>query len=139
MRRLLTGFFALGIIVVTASLTIAQAPPAGGQPPQQPPPLTNLQIYPKDIARPELIATMQGFVQAARRAESGRLQLLSCRHGAAVGLRLRREPEEERRAQDDPDVARDHREAARGHGQSRRPRSRRCAARRAIAACPFRK
>jgi tetratricopeptide (TPR) repeat protein len=33
-------------------------------PAQQPPPITNLQIYPKETPRPELIATMQGFVQA---------------------------------------------------------------------------
>jgi photosynthetic reaction center cytochrome c subunit/tetratricopeptide repeat protein len=40
------------------------APAAGAQTPaQQPPPLTNLKIYPKDIARPELITTMLGFVR----------------------------------------------------------------------------
>jgi hypothetical protein len=37
----------------------AQTPAA----PPQPPPLTNLKIFPKDIARPELITTMQGFVR----------------------------------------------------------------------------
>jgi len=63
MTRALTGFAVFGWIAIgTASSAVAQTPPAGGQPPA-PPPLTNLQIYPKDIARPELIATMQGFVQ----------------------------------------------------------------------------
>ena len=55
---MLSGLIALG----TASSALAQTPPAGGQPPA-PPPLTNLKIYPKEIARPELIATMQGFVR----------------------------------------------------------------------------
>src|SRR6516164_7750753 len=63
MKGAFTGFMAIGLVACAASsLVRAQgAPPAAGQP--QPPPLTNLQIYPKDIARPELIATMQGFVQ----------------------------------------------------------------------------
>jgi hypothetical protein len=51
----------LAFIAVAASIVGAQGAPAAGQPP--PPPLTNLQVYPKDIARPELVATMQGFVQ----------------------------------------------------------------------------
>jgi Photosynthetic reaction centre cytochrome C subunit/Tetratricopeptide repeat len=64
MRRARTGLIAVGFIVfLAASSALAQgASPAGAQPPA-PPPLTNLQVYPKDIARPELIATMQGFVQ----------------------------------------------------------------------------
>jgi tetratricopeptide (TPR) repeat protein len=62
MTRAFTGVMAFGLIAIgTSSLALAQTAPAGGQ--QQPAPLTNLQIYPKDIARPELIATMQGFVQ----------------------------------------------------------------------------
>ena len=59
-------FLASLIVIAVPSLMIAQGqPPAaggrGGQPP--PPPLTNLKIYPKDIARPELVITMQGFVR----------------------------------------------------------------------------
>jgi hypothetical protein len=62
MTRAFTGLMAFGAIVIgTSSLARAQAAPPGAQPP--PAPLTNLQVYPKDIARPELIATMQGFVQ----------------------------------------------------------------------------
>jgi len=63
MKRAFTGSIAIGLVLFAASsLVQAQgAPPAGGQ--QPPPPLTNLQIYPKDIARAELITTMQGFVQ----------------------------------------------------------------------------
>jgi tetratricopeptide (TPR) repeat protein len=62
MTRALTGLMAFGLIAIgTSSLARAQTAPAGAQ--QPPAPLTNLQLYPKDIARPELIATMQGFVQ----------------------------------------------------------------------------
>jgi hypothetical protein len=63
MMRAFTGFMAFVLITIgTASSTVAQTAPAAGQPPA-PPPLTNLKIYPKEIARPELIATMQGFVR----------------------------------------------------------------------------
>ncbi len=58
MRRLLSPCASLGLLTFFA--TGAAAQPA--QPP--PPPMTNLQVYPKDIARAELIATMQGFVAA---------------------------------------------------------------------------
>jgi hypothetical protein len=61
MRRLLSGIVMFSMTALVASAA-AQAPTPAA-PAQQPPPLTNLQIYPKDIARPELIATMQGFVQ----------------------------------------------------------------------------
>src|SRR5262245_6198577 len=57
MKRFLIGLIVLG----TPWLVEAQGAPAGGQ--QPPPPLTNLKIYPKDIARQELITTMQGFVR----------------------------------------------------------------------------
>jgi hypothetical protein len=63
MTRAFTGFMAVGFIAIwMSSLALAQTPPAGGGQ-QQPPPLTNLKIYPKDIARPELITTMLGFVR----------------------------------------------------------------------------
>ena len=63
MMRAFTGFVLFTLLTfVTASSAVAQTAPAGGQPPA-PPPLTNLKIYPKDIARPELITTMQGFVR----------------------------------------------------------------------------
>ncbi len=57
MMRLLFAV-TLGAVTLAASAAVAQ--PA----PQQPPPLTNLQLYPKDTPRPQLVATMQGFVQA---------------------------------------------------------------------------
>ena len=70
MTRAVTALMACGLIASgTASLARAQTAPAGA--PQQPPPLTNLQVYPKDIARPELIATMQGFVQQLGVREQG--------------------------------------------------------------------
>jgi hypothetical protein len=53
----------LGMSTLAASAVAAQTTPAPAQP-GQPPPMTNLQIYPKDTPRPELIATMQGFAQA---------------------------------------------------------------------------
>lgn len=56
MKRLSFAIAALGAVTLSASAAVAQPAP--------PPPLTNLQIYPKDTPRPQLIATMQGFVQA---------------------------------------------------------------------------
>ena len=51
---------------ISALLTGGAAAQTGTTPApaQQPPPMTNLQIYPKDTPRPEIVATMQGFVQA---------------------------------------------------------------------------
>jgi len=66
MRRALSGVVAVCWSILCASAAFAQQPPA-----QQPPPLTNLQVYPKDIARADLIATMQGFVQALGVQASG--------------------------------------------------------------------
>ncbi len=62
MRRL-TVMVAFGMVALAASVT-AQTPPASGQAAQQPPPMTNLQLYPKDTPRQEIITTMQGFAQA---------------------------------------------------------------------------
>jgi len=58
MRRAL--FATIGLILLAASAS-AQTPAA---PAQQPPAMSNLQVYPKDTPRAELVATMQGFVQA---------------------------------------------------------------------------
>jgi Photosynthetic reaction centre cytochrome C subunit/Tetratricopeptide repeat len=57
MRRV--SFAMVGMILLAAGAS-AQTPAAPQQPP---PPLTNLQIYPKDTPRAELVATMQGFVR----------------------------------------------------------------------------
>src|SRR5215212_2297185 len=56
--------FAFPLVALTASLASAQTPATttGGQAP--PPPMTNLQIFPKDTPRPQVIATMQAFTQA---------------------------------------------------------------------------
>jgi tetratricopeptide (TPR) repeat protein len=63
MRRVPSAVLALGLSAALAPAAFAQAPAA--QPPaQQPPPMTNLQLYPKDTPRPQIVATMQGFVQA---------------------------------------------------------------------------
>src|SRR5262245_19317334 len=70
MTRALISLLVCGLIAIgTSSLAMAQTAPAAGG--QQPPPLTNLQIYPKDIARPELIVTMQAFVQQLGVQSSG--------------------------------------------------------------------
>jgi hypothetical protein len=56
---------AVGALVLTGSLGIAAqapqgAPPQGGGGAPQPP-LTNLQVFPKDMARPQLLQVMQAF------------------------------------------------------------------------------
>lgn len=54
-------------IAVSAQTGLAQAPAAGGGQGQgrgTPRPPQNLQILPKDIPGPELVATMRGFTQA---------------------------------------------------------------------------
>ena len=66
MKRSFSCLVAFGLVVFAASPVAAQPqPPAGGagRGGQAPPPLTNLQIYPKDIPRGDLITTMQGFVR----------------------------------------------------------------------------
>jgi hypothetical protein len=54
---------AAGIVVLSGTIGAAQAP-AGGQTPPPQPPMTNLQIIPKDTARPQVLATMQAFTQS---------------------------------------------------------------------------
>jgi tetratricopeptide (TPR) repeat protein len=53
-------------ILLAGSIANAQTPPPAG--PQgrggQPPPMTNLQIFPKDTPRPQVVQTMQLFAQA---------------------------------------------------------------------------
>ena len=61
MRRLSSPLTAFAFTALMAIGVAAQTP---AQQPPPPPPLTNLTVYPKDIARPQLIATMQGFVAA---------------------------------------------------------------------------
>jgi tetratricopeptide (TPR) repeat protein len=56
MTRVFSGIVTFGVLTLAASAAVAQQPP--------PPPMTNLQIYPKDTPRADVIATMQGFVQA---------------------------------------------------------------------------
>jgi hypothetical protein len=64
MRRVVSGIVALCVTALVTSAAAGQTTPAPAQAAQQPPPMTNLQIYPKDTPRPEIIATMQGFAQA---------------------------------------------------------------------------
>jgi len=60
MRRLSS----LGAFAITALMASGAAAQTPAQQPPAPPPLTNLTLYPKDTPRPQLIATMQGFVAA---------------------------------------------------------------------------
>jgi predicted Zn-dependent protease len=57
---------AVATLMLTASVAIAQQPPApgGGQRPGGPPPMTNLQIFPKDTPRETVVTTMQAFTSA---------------------------------------------------------------------------
>jgi len=54
---------ALGIVVMTASLAAGQAPAAGGQRAggAPPAPMKNLQVLPKDMPQPEVVAIMRVF------------------------------------------------------------------------------
>jgi hypothetical protein len=63
MRHVLGTAVAVSFVLTTG--LDAQAPPPGqGRAGGPPPPLTNLQVMPKDIARPQLLQTMQAFNQA---------------------------------------------------------------------------
>jgi hypothetical protein len=75
------------IVAITASV-FAQAP-AGQQPGsrgQAPPPITNLQVLPKDIARPELIEIMRGFTGDLGKpaASVTKIQCGTCDRGEAI-------------------------------------------------------
>ena len=60
------AFGAIAALLVSASLAAAQAGavPGTAQAAPPPPPMTNLQIFPKDTPRPQVIATMQAFTQS---------------------------------------------------------------------------
>lgn len=62
MKRAFYLLTAVAVTAVLATAAVAQTPAPAQAPP--PPPMTNLTVYPKDIPRPQLIATMQGFVAA---------------------------------------------------------------------------
>ena len=69
---------AVCVLLVAGSIVSAQAPAAPGQTPGQPPgqgqagrgggapqpPMTNLQVFPADTPRPQVVQTMQAFTQA---------------------------------------------------------------------------
>ena len=62
---------ALGVVVLTGSFAAAQTPPAGGQRAGGPPaPMKNLQVLPKDMPQPQVVAIMRGF-NAAMGVECG--------------------------------------------------------------------
>ena len=59
MKRVSRGIGALGIVLLTGLPALAQAPAGGGQ--SAPPPMTNLQVFPKDMPRAQVIQTMNAF------------------------------------------------------------------------------
>jgi tetratricopeptide (TPR) repeat protein len=65
MRSLSLALVAIAGVLIIPSRAGAQTPagvgPRGGTPP---PPISNLQVFPKDTPRPQLIQAMQGFAQA---------------------------------------------------------------------------
>jgi tetratricopeptide (TPR) repeat protein len=64
MIRSRDGLRALGVVVLFASVAVAQTPPAAQGRGQAAPPATNLQILPKDMPREQLLQTMQAFSQS---------------------------------------------------------------------------
>ena len=54
----------LAALLVSASTARAQQPPAGGQRAGGPPPMSNLQIFPKDTPREQVLTSMQAFTQS---------------------------------------------------------------------------
>ena len=52
---------AAGALILAGSIVSAQAPQGGGAPQ---PPMTNLQVFPKDAARPQVLQAMQAFSAA---------------------------------------------------------------------------
>ena len=66
MKRMLEAALVLGTLAIGPALAAQQAPAQGGQGrggAQAPAPMTNLQIFPKDTPRPQVIMAMQGFAQ----------------------------------------------------------------------------
>jgi hypothetical protein len=69
MRYVWSSVATFAMVMGLAAAAAAQTPPAPQPPPT--PPMTNLQVYPKDIPRPQLVTTMQGFVAALGVQQSG--------------------------------------------------------------------
>ena len=61
--RIPTLALATSTMLFGVSIAVAQAPTAPSTPPPPPPP-KNLQVFPKDIPRPQLIASMRFFSQS---------------------------------------------------------------------------
>ncbi len=66
MKHVSLGVAVIGVLVLAGSLVSAQAPaagqtPQGGRAAAPPPPLQNLQVFPKDIARPQLVEIMRNI------------------------------------------------------------------------------
>lgn len=64
MKRVRTGVTVVGAVLVAASFASAQGQPAAGGGQQTPPPMSNLQVFPKDTPRPQVIAAMQAIAQS---------------------------------------------------------------------------
>ena len=70
MRRMPFLFSAMGILLLAASISATQAPPAGAAPGQGRgrgaplPPITNLQVLPSNSSQQQVVQIMQAFTQA---------------------------------------------------------------------------
>ncbi|MBI3400347.1 MAG: c-type cytochrome [Acidobacteria bacterium] len=67
MIRGTNGIAALGLVLLSGSIAVAQPPAGGGQRgggAPAPQPMTNLQIFPKDAPRQQVLQTMNAFTQA---------------------------------------------------------------------------
>ena len=72
MTRLFRALHVAVLVAVFAGMaSVKDAAAQASAPAQTPPPMTNLQVYPKDTPRPQIIATMQGFVAALGVQSSG--------------------------------------------------------------------
>lgn len=69
--RALRPAIPLVVFASVASVSVKDAAAQAAAPARTPPPMTNLQVYPKDTPRPQIVATMQGFVAALGVQSSG--------------------------------------------------------------------
>ena len=112
---------ALGIVVLTGSLAAAQAPaarrPAGGRAP--PAPMKNLQVLPKDMPQPQVVAIMRAF-NAALGVQCGHCHIWTKPGDPSNDMAADTKTEKTGGARHDADDERDQHEARRQHQEAGR-------------------